>query len=146
MNKKYGYFFLYLSVFWLVGLFIFGESGILDSTYKSKEILRLKNIVLQSGMEIEEMTREYQKLKSMKVPDQAFLIQQGRKTQNIIIFKKPNVNIQKQTEISLNSEKQLFLRVGGMALIFLLFGILGLQVVTWYLQRKQVSLIPKEGE
>lgn len=146
MNKKYGYFFLYLSVFWLVGLFIFGESGILDSTYKSKEILRLRNIVLQSGMEIEEMTREYQKLKSMKVPDQAFLIQQGRKTQNIIIFKKPNVNIQKQTEISLNSEKQLFLRVGGMALIFLLFGILGLQVVTWYLQRKQVSLIPKEGE
>lgn len=146
MNKKYGYFFLYLSVFWLVGLFIFGESGILDSTYKSKEILRLKNIVLQSGMEIEEMTREYQKLKSMKVPDQAFLIQQGRKTQNIIIFKKPNVNIQKQTEISLNSEKQLFLRVGGMALTFLLFGILGLQVVTWYLQRKQVSLIPKEGE
>lgn len=146
MNKKYGYFFLYLSVFWLVGLFIFGESGILDSTYKSKEILRLKNIVLQSGMEIEEMTREYQKLKSMKVPDQAFLIQQGRKTQNIIIFKKPNINIQKQTEISLNSEKQLFLRVGGMALIFLLFGILGLQVITWYLQRKQVSLIPKEGE
>ncbi|SFB67623.1 hypothetical protein SAMN02745150_00085 [Brevinema andersonii] len=146
MNKKYGYFFLYLSVFWLVGLFIFGESGILDSTYKSKEILRLKNIVLQSGMEIEEMTREYQKLKSMKVPDQAFLIQQGRKTQNIIIFKKPNVNIQKQTEISLNSEKQLFLRVGGMALIFLLFGILGLQVITWYLQKKPVSLIPKEGE
>lgn len=146
MNKKYGYFFLYLSVFWLVGLFIFGESGILDSTYKSKEILRLKNIVLQSGMEIEEMTREYQKLKALKVPDQAFLIQQGRKTQNIIIFKNPNINIKKQAEISLNSEKQLFFRVGGMALIFLLCGILGLQVLTWYLQRKQVSLISKEGE
>lgn len=146
-KKKYLLFLIYLGVVWLVGIFIFGKAGILDNMYQSKEILRLTEAIWKSNIEIEEMTREYYKLAHMKIPNQAFLIEQGRKTQNIIVFKmKEHFQTPMKQKISLDAEKDLFVFGGFIAFCILLVGCIAIFIIAYISKYKKDKMLKKDVE
>lgn len=130
MYKKYLAPLFFVCMLWLISLFIFGESGILDSNYKSKEILRLKAEILRSGLEIDEMTQRYAYLKEMTMPDQNFLVQQGRKLGNIVILKLPADRLSE--DISAQEKKKFIVHTIFMAVSFLLIGVLSIIAVAFH--------------
>ncbi len=127
---------IYVVIAALVGLFIFGDSGILDNMNQSQRIVMLSNKILESQIEIDKMSEEYQKLSAMRTPNQAFLIDQGRKTSNIKIFQMnpfdaPAVSPAKEPQ------RQLFLVISIIALLILFFGCVGIAVIHFYKNKKE---------
>jgi len=146
-NKKYLSFIIYICVIWLISIFIFGKAGILDNMYQSKEILRFTKAVWKSNIEIEEMTREYFHLSNMKIPNQAFLIEQGRKTKNIIVFKsKEYYNTPMKQKISLEAEKEIFIFGGVLVFCILLIGFLAIFIITYLSKSKKNKISNEEQE
>ncbi|MGL4394513.1 MAG: hypothetical protein ACRCS8_04740 [Brevinema sp.] len=117
---------IYISVGWMIVGFVFGNSGILYNIKQSQRIIDLSERVWKSRIEIEEMTREYAELVEMKTPSQAFLIDQGRKTEDLLVFKikDPITTPQKNKKILqvLEEDKKSFIYAGIFAALFLLVG------------------------
>ncbi|MGL4560680.1 MAG: hypothetical protein ACRCV0_00120 [Brevinema sp.] len=128
-HKKILIFVMYIFFGWMIGLFVFGEFGILYNIHQSQQIIELSEKIWKSRIEIEEMTREYGELLEMKEPTQSFLIDQGRKTQNLLVFKikdpKPK---EEKTRNFVQEEKKSFIYTGVVALLFLFIGCAGI----WY--------------
>lgn len=137
---------VYGAVIWLIGIFIFGSSGVLDNIYQSKEIIRLTKTLITSQQELENMVQEYYVLSSMEKPNDAFLIDQGRKVKKIILFKINEENQHGSDKgISLTDEKTLLIQSSIIFLIVLSLGFFGIFIVTyWYHKKKNV--ISKEKE
>lgn len=114
---------IYIFITVLVAIFVFGKSGILDSMTQSQEIVKLVNMVNQSQIEMDEMTKEYHTLAKMKKPTTAFLVGQGRKAGNIIVFQQSSSStlaVKNNDEIS--QERVLFFIIALIALGILLVG------------------------
>ncbi len=131
--------FIYVAITGLVGLVVFGKSGILDNLSKSQEIVRLNTAIQKSQSEIDEMENEYHRLTSMKTPTQAFLIDQGRKLRDIIVFKNV-VSEELDNDISpLEKDQKLFFIIGVVALVILLLGFIGIAVVDFKHKKEEVA-------
>ncbi len=122
-----------------MGLFIFGESGILDNISKSQEIVRLTSAIQKSQSEIDGMTEEYYRLLSMKEPTQAFLIDQGRKSKNIVVFKTVSTNDSKNNNSSIEKDKKLFFIIGIASLVILLLGCIGIAFVNFRHKKEEMA-------
>ncbi len=127
---------IYVVIAALVGLFIFGDSGILDNMSQSQRIVALSGRILESQTEIDKMTEEYQKLSAMRTPNQAFLIDQGRKTSNIIIFQMNPFTVQDDVQ-DREPQRHLFLVISVIALLILFFGCVGIGVIHFYKNKKE---------
>ena len=138
--------FLYLTIAFFVAFFIFGKPGILYNIYRSKEEVRLLDTVWKSYIEIEEMTREYYRLVEMKTPNQAFLIEQGRKLQDVLVFKidEERKEIYPQ-DLLIEQEKKLFFSIGFIAIVVLLSGYIGLFLITYIAKKKTQARQENEG-
>ncbi len=150
MKSKFFLFVVYIGVIWLVGIFIFGKSGVIDNMYQSKEVIRLTEELWQSKDELKNMTREYYRLSDMKEPTQAFLIEQGRKTTDVIVFKMNTATESlAQEEVSITKEQLLFFQSSGVALFILLLGFLGIYIIAYLNKKKKIkelSVKYEEGE
>ena len=147
MKSKIFLFVVYVGVIWLVGIFIFGKSGVIDNMYQSKEAIRLTEELWQSKDELENMTKEYYRLSDMKEPTQAFLIEQGRKTKDIIVFKmNAKTDSSEQDEASIAKEQLLFFQSSGVALIILFLGFLGIYIIAYFNKKKKIKELSKKHE
>ena len=147
MKSKIFLFVVYVGVIWLVGIFIFGKSGVIDNMYQSKEAIRLTEELWQSKDELENMTKEYYRLSDMKEPTQAFLIEQGRKTKDIIVFKmNAKTDSSEQDEASIAKEQLLFFQSSGVALIILFLGFLGIYIIAYFNKKKKIKELSKKYE
>ena len=134
---------IYIGVIWLVGIFIFGKSGVIDNMYQAKETIRLTETLWQSKNELESMTRELHHLSAMQEPTQAFLIEQGRKTKEIIVFKMNTINNSLEQETSsILKELLLFFQCISIALIIIVLGCLGIYIISYVNKTKRI----KEGK
>ena len=137
----------WFGIIWLVGILIFGKSGFIDNIYQSKETERLAEKVVQSRNELENMTREYYRLSEMKEPTQAFLMEQGRKTKDIVVFKmNTKTDSSGQGSSSILKEELLFFQSGGIALIILFLGCLGIYIIAYLNQKKRIKELHIEFE
>lgn len=133
MKKQVLFILVYVIFALLIGIFIFGDSGIVYNIHQERELIRLSEQVVKSRAEVEEMTLEYEKLFAMKAPTYAFLMEQGRKTKNIYVFTtKDKSNKISNAEIFLNEEKRVLIYSAIAAVIILLFGYFGI----WYTFKK----------
>ena len=150
MKSKFFLFVVYIGVIWLVGIFIFGKSGVIDNMNQSKEAMHLTEVLWQSKEELENMTREYYRLSEMKEPTQAFLVEQGRKTEDIIVFKRnTKTDSSEQEKKSITKEQLLFFQSVGVALIILFLGLLGIYMIAHLNNKKkfkELSMKYEEGE
>ena len=150
MKSKFFLFVVYVGVIWLVGIFIFGKSGVIDNMNQSKEAMHLTEVLWQSKEELENMTREYYRLSEMKEPTQAFLVEQGRKTEDIIVFKRnTKTDSSEQEKKSITKEQLLFFQSVGVALIILFLGLLGIYMIAHLNNKKkfkELSMKYEEGE
>ncbi|MGL4366759.1 MAG: FtsB family cell division protein [Brevinemataceae bacterium] len=139
MAKSYFYIVMYLVVFWLVSVFVFGKSGILDNVLLSREILKLSQEIQVSHEEIQKMKAEYTRLSQMTDPDHAFLIKQGRILHNALIFKmKENDNQVSNNNIIISyDEKRFFFLSAVAALGMLILGCLCLFLLSFFAMRKR---------
>ncbi|MDK2819089.1 MAG: hypothetical protein KFW21_06545 [Spirochaetota bacterium] len=141
---------IYIGVIWLVGIFIFGKSGVIDNMYQAKETIRLTEILWQSKNELESMTREIHHLSSMQEPTQAFLIEQGRKTKEIIVFKMNTIsNSSEQETSSILKEQLLFFQSISIALIIIVLGCFGIYIIAYVNKTKiikELNIESKEGK
>ncbi len=138
-KSKMLWLFIYVAITGLVSLVVFGESGILDNISKSQEIVRLTSVIQKSQAEIDEMTNEYYRLLSMKTPTQAFLIDQGRKSRDIVVFKNIVSNDYEDDLSSLEKDQKLFFVIGVVALVILLLGFIGIVIVDFRHKKKEVT-------
>lgn len=136
MKSKFFLLFVYTIVVWLVVIFIFGKAGILDNMNQEKIILQLTDDVWKSNIEIEEMTREYYRLVEMKSVSESFLIEQGRKLNDVVVFTM-NENVEKVQLSRLSTERELFFNSGIIALIILFIGFLSIFIV-FYINKQKV--------
>ncbi|MGL5956085.1 MAG: hypothetical protein ACRC0X_05715 [Brevinema sp.] len=120
---------VYIAITGLVAIFIFGKSGILDHISQSQEIVKLTEELSQSQLEIDEMTSEYYRLARMKTPNQAFLINQGRKSQNIVIYKMKSPESLLTDDSSTEKEKKLFFTIASIAFLILLLGYISVVII-----------------
>ncbi|MGL4676406.1 MAG: hypothetical protein ACRCWI_01905 [Brevinema sp.] len=120
---------VYFAIVALVMVFIFGESGILDNITQSQEIVKLTEALSISQLEIDEMIAEYYRLSGMKIPNQAFLINQGRKSQDIVVYKMKSPSSSLSDNFSIEKEKKLFFMIGSIALIILLLGCIAVVII-----------------
>ena len=147
MKSKIFLFVVYVGVIWLVGIFIFGKSGVIDNMYQSKEAIRLTEELWQSKDELENMTKEYYRLSDMKEPTQAFLIKQSRKTKDINGFKmNAKTDSSEQDEASIAKEQLLFFQSSGVALIILFLGFLGIYIIAYFNKKKKIKELSKKHE
>ncbi len=112
----------------LVLLFVFGDAGVLENMTQSQEIKRLNTLVQESQKDINNMTEEYNSLLSMKTPNQAFLIDQGRKSKDIVIFKVSDSTDSDTNQKSI-SEQKLFLTISLVALCILVVGCICIAII-----------------
>ncbi len=138
-KSKMGWLFIYIAITGLVGLVVFGESGILDNISKSQEIVRLTSAMQKSQSEIDEMTNEYNRLLAMRTPTQAFLIDQGRKSRDIVVFKNIVSSDYDDDLSSLEKDQKLFFVIGVGALIILLLGFIGIAIVDFRHKKEEVT-------
>ncbi|MGL4388592.1 MAG: hypothetical protein ACRCTJ_04285 [Brevinema sp.] len=141
-HKKILVFFMYVVFGWMIVFFIFGNSGIIYNIKQSQQIIDLLEKVWKSRIEIEEMTREYVKLIEMKEPSQAFLIDQGRKTKDLLVFKikDPLQSTEKNKKVLqlLQEDKKSFIYAGIIAILFLFAGSVG---ITYSIKRQKSSAL-----
>ena len=136
---------VFIVFIWLLGILIFGKAGIIDNIYQSKETEHLAEKVVQSRNELENMTKEYYRLSEMKEPTQAFLIEQGRKTKDIVVFKM-NTKTNSSQRNSIFREEVLFFQSGGIALIILFLGCLGIYIIAYLNKKKRIKELYIEFE
>ena len=150
MKSKIFLFVVYVGVIWLVGIVIFGKSGVIDNIHQSKELVRLTEELWESRNDLENMTREYYRLSEMKEPTQGFLIEQGRKTKDVIVFKmNTKTDSSEQGKTSIAKEQLLFFQSSGVALIILFLGFLGIYMIAYLNKKKrikEISIKYEEGE
>ena len=140
-------FIVFIGIIWLAGIFMFGKSGFIDNVYQTKEITRLAENLGRSRNELENMTREYYRLSEMKEPTQAFLIEQGRKTKDIMVFKmNTKTDVSEQNFSYFLKEEFLFLKSSWIALIILFLGCLGIYVIAHINKKKRIKELHIEFE
>ena len=138
---------MFIGVICLAGIFIFGKAGLIDNMYRSKEITRLAEDLRQSKNELENMTKEYYRLSEMKEPTQAFLIEQGRKTKDIVVFKmNTGRDSSGQKSSSVLKEELLFFQSSWVALIILFLGCLGIYIIAYTNKKKRIKELHIEFE
>jgi len=138
---------VFVGVILLVSFFVFGKSGVIDNMYQSKEAIRLTEELGRSKNELETMTREYYRLLEMKEPTQAFLIEQGRKTKDVIVFKmNTTIDSSDQNTSSILKEQVLFFQSSGIALIILFLGCLGIYIISYLNKKKRIKELHIEYE
>lgn len=140
MKSKIFLFVVYVGVIWLVGISIFGKSGVIDNMYQSKEAIHLTEELWKSRNELENMTREYYRLLEMKEPTQAFLVEQGRKTKDIIVFKMNTITDYSELDkASIANEQLLFFQSSSIALMILFLGCLGIYIIAYINRKKRIK-------
>ena len=140
-------FVVFVGVILLLGIFIFGKSGVIDNMHQLKEAVRLTEELGRSKNELETMTREYYRLLEMKEPTQAFLIEQGRKTKDVIVFKmNATVDSSEQKTSPILKEELLFFQSIGMALIILFLGCFGIYIIAHFNKKKRIKELHIEYE
>lgn len=128
MKKKYIAIIGYVIILWAAAWLIFGESGVIETNFKQKEILRLRAENFRSTVEIETMGQQYGHLRKLSVPDQNFLASVDRKKQDIIVYKFSEA---KKASVSKSEEQQIIYRsliIGG---AFILTGIVSIAALTF---------------
>ncbi|MGL5254876.1 MAG: hypothetical protein ACRC9L_07795 [Brevinema sp.] len=135
MKTKYFAPLLYVATCWLIALFIFGESGIVDTNFKNKEIIRLKTDILRSNTELDQLLLRYNALKEMKEPDQAFLAGVDRKTRDIVVYKFPDYQSTEKVVATQKEGKYLMLQTIFMVIAFIFVGVVSIIGLTIALKR-----------
>lgn len=128
MKKKYIAILGYVIILWAASWLIFGESGVIETNFKQKEILRLKAEIFRSTVEIEAMGQQYGRLSKLSIPDQNFLASVDRKKQDIVVYK---FSEPKKASVSKSEEQQIIYRsliIGG---AFILTGIISIVALTF---------------
>ncbi|MGL5722738.1 MAG: hypothetical protein ACRCY4_10100 [Brevinema sp.] len=130
MKTKYFAPFLYVATFWLVALFIFGESGIIDTNFKNTEIVRLKTEILRSNTELDQLLSRYNTLKEMETPNQAFLAGVDRKTKDIVVYKFPDYSSSEKLIATQKEGKFLMIQTILMVIAFIFVGVVSIIALT----------------
>jgi hypothetical protein len=80
-------FFFNLLAFYILCVTIFGKGGIVENTNKIGRINALENSRAANELDVEKLKLRLHQLEMLKSPDHAFLAAQGKKIDNMIIFK-----------------------------------------------------------
>ena len=130
---------LYVATFFLIALFIylfiFPESGVIDTNFKNKEIIRLKTEILRSNAELDQLLLRYNTLKEMEIPDQAFLAGVDRKTKDIVVYKFPDYTSAEKVIATEKEGRSLMLHTILMVVAFISIGIVSIISLTIALKR-----------
>ncbi len=100
---------------YILAVFLFGNGGMIDSIHRVQEIGRLEKQKVQNETELEELKSRLNYLDSLKGPNATALLSQGRKVDNLVIFK--FTGQKEETGVSGNSDnglvlKRIYLSVG----------------------------------
>lgn len=79
--------FFNLIAFYILAVFLFGNGGMIDSIHRVQEIGRLEKQKIMSETELEELKSRLNYLDSLKGPNATALLSQGRKVDNLVVFK-----------------------------------------------------------
>ena len=79
--------FFNLIAFYILSVFLFGNGGMIDSIHRIQEIGRLEKQKIMSETELEELKSRLNYLDSLKGPNATALLSQGRKVDNLVVFK-----------------------------------------------------------
>lgn len=79
--------FFNLFAFLLLAVFLFDNGGMLENIRRIQEIGRLERQKIASETDLEELQSRLAYLESLKGPNATALISQGRKTDNLVVFK-----------------------------------------------------------
>ena len=73
--------------FYILFVFVAGHGGILDNIKKVSQIQQIETKKITGELELENLKSKLYYLQSLKIPDFSILAQQGKKVDNMIIFK-----------------------------------------------------------
>lgn len=79
--------FFNLIAFYILAVFLFGNGGMIDSIHRIQEIGRLEKQKIMNETELEELKSRLNYLDSLKGPNATALLSQGRKVDNLVVFK-----------------------------------------------------------
>ncbi len=75
------------AAFYILGIFILGSGGIVQNLQKLQQINRLEEMKAKSELDVEDLKFRLKYFQSQNIPDASALAKQGKKSENMVIFK-----------------------------------------------------------